>query len=114
MGLLRGGEGVVEAAEAEMNFGEGVPGLERVRRGGGGAAELGEGGLIVAHRVVEGGVLDQVLDFVVGHGGTVAQAAGKKKGRRCRRPAKGEGKSITWRPELRRPGRRACGRPRWR
>ena len=63
-----GAEGVVEAAEAEIDFGEGVPGFEGCRGLLGGAGEFGEGGVVVAHRVVEGGVFDEGLDVVgVGH-----------------------------------------------
>ena len=58
VGAVGGGEGGIELADGKIDFGEGVPGLEGVGRGGRGAGELGEGAVGVAEGVVGGGVFD--------------------------------------------------------
>lgn len=69
MGAFSSGERGIEVAHGEVDLGEGVPRGKRIGGGKRGVGQFLEGGIGVTDGVVGGGILDERLKFVAGHGG---------------------------------------------
>lgn len=83
-GLFGGGEGVVELAAVEVDFGLGMPGGGVIGIGGEGLVDEAQGLLVLTEGELEDGVVDEVLRRKIGHAG---------KGRERKKGGKGKKKN---------------------